>query len=134
MLLACCIFAAVSAAGCRTEKIPGGRLVIRNDILDKQFNTFTIDELLTSSGRGDFRKTLRPGDEITVPQKHVLSLRFTRRYEDHSKVYIVRCPEELDEEVRMKLIDVHLNRLSGGCVLSRRGEIRGGTTVWEKEK
>lgn len=63
-----------------------------------------------------------------------LSFRVTRRYEDFSRVYLVECPEGMNKAVMMKLIDIHSNRLGGGCVLAKRGEIRGGSTRWEKDR
>ncbi|HMO18612.1 MAG TPA: hypothetical protein PKA63_10240 [Oligoflexia bacterium] len=59
-------------------------------------------------------------------------MRFIRRYEDHSKVYQVDCPSDFDLVMTIKLIDVHTNRLSGGCRLTKRGKMTGGGLVkWE---
>jgi hypothetical protein len=44
----------------------------------------------------------------------------------------VSCPSGLDAEVTMKLIDVHTNRLGGGCRLRKRGDMNaGGIVKWE---
>lgn len=118
--------------GCSEPDVPGGRITIRNDILDKTYNEFTIDEVIAGGGLAGFRHSLSPGQEVTLPQKHVTSLRITRRYEDFSRVYVVECPPDMHKAVLMKLIDVHSNRLGGGCVLAKRGEIRKGVTRWEE--
>ncbi len=118
--------------GCGSPKVPGGRIIIRNDILDKDFNTFVVDQVVAGGAQAGFRRQLAPGDVVTIPHRRVQALRFTRRYRDHLKVYLVECPTELDTEVKMNLIDVHSNRLGGGCVLTKRGEIRAGSTTWEK--
>ncbi len=120
------------AAACSDPKVPGGRITIRNDVLDKTYNTFTVDEVMAGGGSAGFRRTLAPGEQVTLPQKNVTSFRVTRRYEDFSRVYVVDCPEGMDRAVMMKLIDIHSNRLGGGCVLAKRGETRGGSTRWEK--
>jgi len=125
-------FCAAIASGCSAPRVPGGRIIIRNDILDKEFNSFVVDQVIAGGAQAGFRRELRPGDEVTIPHKHVQSIRFTRRYKDFSRVYLVECPSDLGVEVKMNLIDVHSNRLGGGCVLTKRGEIRSGTTTWEK--
>ncbi len=124
--------AAIAAVGCSEPEVPGGRITIRNDVLDKTFNAFTIDEVLAGGGSAGFRRTLKPGESATIPVTHVTSFRVTRRYEDYSRVYVVECPDDMNRAVLMKLIDIHSNRLGGGCVLAKRGETRGGTTRWEK--
>ena len=70
--------------------------------------------------------------EKTLEQKGIVSMRFTRRYEDYYRVYMVECPPGLDKRLTIKLIDVHLNRLSGGCELTRRGKGNAGFVQWER--
>lgn len=121
----------LTLSACGGEKVKGGQIVIRNDILDKKYNSFTVDRVLTARGATGFRKTLKPGDEEVLPFKSIRSLRFVRRYADHSKVYIVSCPKGFDTKVQFKLIDVHTNRLGGGCELRKRGRMERGVVDWE---
>lgn len=116
---------------CSRERIRGGEVTIRNDILDKEYNVIAVDQITTLRGTSSKRLVLRPGEQQTLPFKQITGLRFTRRYKDFSRVYLVECPSNLDRRVTIKLIDVHLNRVSGGCDLVRRGEIRDGFTKWE---
>lgn len=114
------------------EKVPGGEISIRNDILDKEYNSFVIDKLVSKNGALPFKKILRPGDVVVLPYKDIRKMRFSRRYEDHSKVYEVECPTNFDSKITLKLIDVHSNRMGGGCVLRKRGEMStGGLVKWE---
>jgi hypothetical protein len=119
-------------SSCTSEKIPGGRVIVGNDILDKEFNSFFIDQIITSRGMMGVRKKLAPGEEYVIPYPGIRKIRFVRAYADHSKVYQVTCPSTLDTEVTLKLIDVHTNRLGGGCALVKRGKMStGGLVRWE---
>lgn len=117
--------------GCETESIPNGRILVRNDIGDKNYNSFVIDQVVTKAGLAGFRKVLEPGERILLPQKGIRKLRFTRKYEDHSKVYVVKCPDKLASGIVMKLIDVHTNRIKGDCKLVKKGKKVSGVTHWE---
>ena len=113
------------------ESVPGGEITIRNDILDKEFNSFSIDQVKTSDGSKLFSASLVPGKEIALPYKNITDFRITRHYDKFSRVYQVSCPPHFDKRLMMKLIDIHSNRLGGGCELARYGEIRGGITKWQ---
>jgi len=114
------------------QKIKGGEIIIRNDILDKEYNSFVIDKLVSKNGALPFKKLLQPGDVVVLPFKDIRKMRFSRRYEDHSKVYEVECPNNFDSKITLKLIDIHSNRMGGGCVLRKRGEMSpGGLVKWE---
>lgn len=118
--------------GCRGKHVEGGRITVRNDVLDKEFNSFQIDNLLTNKGQVSYRAELKPGEEVVLPFKNITGLRFKRRYSDHFKVYEVTCPANFNQAVTMKLIDVHTNRLQAGCELRRRGVMSiGGLVKWE---
>lgn len=127
------IFLLMILVSCAVEKTPGGEITIRNDILDKEFNSFSIDQVITSKGAAPYSKILHPSNEIVLPFKNITSFRVVRRYEDHSKVYIVKCPSNHDEKVLMKLIDIHSNRIKGSCKLIKKGEMKvsGGLVRWE---
>ncbi len=129
LLLSVLVLLSVS---CSKEKIPGGRIIVRNDILDKEYNVFFVDQIVSANGMVPFRKSLSPGEQFTLPYKNIRKLRFIRQYADHAKVYQVTCPASLQVEVVMKLIDVHTNRLGGGCSLTKRGTMnKGGIVTWE---
>lgn len=131
---ACFLLVAVLAvAGCSEPQVPGGEITFQNDILDKEYNSFRVDEVVTGAGLSGFSRTLVPGKRVTLPLKHISSMRITRQYQDHAKVYIVECPADFDRKVTIKLIDVHTNRMKGGCVLAKKGERRGGSIQWERE-
>jgi len=126
-------FAIFFLTSCTGEKIAGGKITIRNDILDKSYNTFIVDQIISNKGAAGFSKVFKPGEEFSLPVKNLLKMRFRRQYEDHTKVYLVSCPQDMDEAITLKLIDVHSNRMAGGCVLYKRGVTQGGGfTKWEK--
>ncbi len=134
LCLTACVFAALLALGsCQRASGPPGHLLIRNDIQDKQYNEFVVDDVHVKGARTSFRKTFRPGDEVVLPQKSVTKLRFTREYEGFSRVYIVSCPKNLSVSVTIKLIDVHTGRLNGGCKLRRKGKKIRGLVTWSED-
>jgi len=106
---------------CGGKEVVGGQITVRNDVMDREFNTFQVDNVVTNKGLVSYRLELKPGDEVILPFKGISELRFKRRYADHQKVYEVTCPRDFNQAVTMKLIDVHTNRLQGGCELRRRG-------------
>jgi len=125
LLLCCCA---------DSDSVPG-YIVIKNDILDKEFNSFTVSQVVASQGTTSFNVLLKPHKKVRIPFKKVKSMKFRRCYEDFSRVYIVSCPPAEDQTMVIKLIDVHTNRLPGGCKLTRRGiEEAGGVITWEKAK
>ena len=124
---------ALLSASCTTDPAPKGFYVVRNDIMDKEFNTVIVDQVTAGSALTSFSATLTPGKEIKIPYRRVTGLRFTRRYRDFSRVYLVKCPAESEAGVTLKLIDVHLNRLGGGCFLQKKGERKAsGSIEWEE--
>lgn len=109
-------------------------IVLRNDIEDKEFNEIVVDHVVSQSGLSSKQYRLRPGEETPLLLRGITALRFSRRYRDFTRVYDVNCADERSKRVVLKLIDVHLNRLPGGCELVRRGESRRGVIEWEKGK
>ncbi len=118
---------------CESHEGPPGKVLIRNDILDKEYNRVEIDNVATKSGPTTFRKLLKPGEKIVLPFQKVTAIRFSRAYKDYTRVYEITCPGEEGEGYTLKLIDVHTGRLHGGCTLTRKGERhRGGDIIWSK--
>lgn len=126
------LFATLVFISCSEPTILGGEITVRNDILDKEYNSFVIDHIESKTGGASFRKVLRPQEQLVLPFKGISSVRFTRQYNDHAKVYVISCPEDFNKKITVKLIDVHTNRLPGGCNLVKRGiKSEGGYIKWE---
>ncbi len=124
---------ATALVACSGDTVPPGRVLIRNDILDKEHNSYVIDQVVTSAGLMPFRMTLKPMQKVLLPYKEIKSLRFARAYQDYTAVYEVRCPGKPDQAgFLLKLIDIHLNRMSGGCQLKRKGKTSHGKTEWDE--
>lgn len=119
--------------GCSDPVKPGGEITIRNDILDKEFNVIRVDQISTKGGLKGAAFVIKPGEQKVLPYKNIRKMRFSRKYKDHTNVYEVSCPKDFDKQISINLIDVHSNRIRGGCELVRRGAIDiGGFTHWEK--
>lgn len=103
-------------SGCNTE-VPGGDITIRNDIQDRSYNVIEI----TASGGRSFRSRLKPGDAVRLPNG-TTTISFSRAYAEFTRQYRVECPRGFNRKITVKLIDVHLNRIAGGC-----------KTVWSRE-
>ncbi len=125
------IFLFFFSSSCNGKDVPGGEITIKNDIMDKEYNSFIIDKVILGTGASSFSTKIKPGEEVVLPRKNVESFRVTRKYEDHSNIYEVTCPKGFKKQVTMKLIDIHLNKIDGGCTLSRKGIIEDGFTKWE---
>jgi hypothetical protein len=70
--------------------------------------------VITVSGNGAY-KSLKPGQyTILPPQTTTFSV--SRRYKDHTRSYSVKCPAIKGRGVKIKMIDIHVNRIAGGCV------------------
>jgi hypothetical protein len=94
-------------AGCVGEKAPPGQIVVKNDSQDRSFNVITV------SGRG-VSASLKPGERITLPPG-TQTFSVQRRYRDYVRSYSVVCPALGDKGIFVKLIDIHVNRIAGGC-------------------
>lgn len=101
------IFFLLLFLGSCEKPVPPGRILVLNTSLDKEFNTVSV------SGGGMF-KNLKPGDSVLLP-KGTTSISFSRRYKDYTRNYQVQCPATQPTGIRIKLIDVHMNRIAGGC-------------------
>ena len=106
------------------EEVKGGEITIRNDIMDDEYNSFVVDQIKTATGMKGTSKTLKPGQEFKIPAKKITGMRFTRRYKDHSKVYVIKCPADADRRVTIKMLDVHTKKVSGDCVIINTGRTK----------
>ena len=94
-------------SGCLGESVPTGRILVKNTSEDKTYNIVEV----SAGGRS---YSLKPGDKALLP-KGVTTIYFSRNYADHTKRYTVQCPANPANGIAMKLLDVHLNRIAGGC-------------------
>ncbi len=94
-------------AACSREKVPDGRIMVKNDTDDKSYNKINV------SGSG-IDRTLSPGENVILPKS---TLRFTvsRAYEKYTRSYTVECPAQKGSGIRIRLIDIHVNRIAGNC-------------------
>ena len=101
------VFALLCLSGCFGEKPPPGRIVVKNDSLDSSYNVITV------SG-GGMLGSLKPGERMILPAG-TRTFSVERRYKEYIRSYSVSCPALGDKGVFVKLIDIHVNRIAGGC-------------------
>lgn len=89
------------------ESVPDGRIRFKNDSQDSEFNVVDVSA-------GGAVVSLKPGESILLPPR-TSSISVSRQYRDYVRRYQVSCPYNLKKGITMKLIDVHLNRIAGGC-------------------
>ena len=65
------------------------------------------------SGSG-IHSELKPGEYVILP-KSTLEFTVSRDYKDYTRSYTVQCPPVTGSGIRIKMIDVHVNRIAGGC-------------------
>jgi hypothetical protein len=100
---------------CADPDSPEFGILVKNDIRDETYNVIRIDNVKTKNGRKWLSFNLSPGDRHHITYKNITALRFSRRYARYTQYYEVECPGGLSKGVAMKLIDVHLGRIAGGC-------------------
>lgn len=89
------------------ESVPKGRIRFKNDSQDREFNVVNVSA-------GGVVMSLKPGESVLLPAR-ITSIGVSRQYRDYTRRYQVSCPSNLSKGITMKLIDVHLNRIAGGC-------------------
>ena len=94
-------------SGCSNDKPPPGRILVKNDSLDSSYNVISV------SG-GGILTSLKPGERVILPAS-TKTFSVERRYKDYTRSYSVSCPPTQPEGVFIKLIDIHVNRIAGGC-------------------
>ncbi|MFO0417443.1 MAG: hypothetical protein ACK5Y6_09160 [Pseudomonadota bacterium] len=98
----------LAALACSGEKPPPGHILVKNDSQDSAYNVISV------SGGGRFA-SLRPGERVILPA-NTKSFSVQRRYKDYTRSYSVSCPPLNGKGIVIKLIDIHVNRIAGGCV------------------
>ena len=95
--------------------VPPGRIRFKNDMSGAEYSTVN----LSVGGRSI---TLKAGEWSLLPSGTTqISISYQGARE--LRRYRVECPSKLTEGISIRLIDVHSNRIAGGC-----------TTVWAKRE
>lgn len=94
-------------AGCLGDNVPDGRILVKNDSQDREFNVIAV------LGNGKYA-ILKPGDRVLLPPG-TRSFTATRRYSTYTRRYSVACPTIEGGGVVIKMIDMHTNRMPAGC-------------------
>jgi len=105
--LSVALFVATLCFGCGGENVPAGRILVKNDSQDREYNMITV------SGGGSYA-SLKPGERFLLPHG-ARSFSVQRRYKDYTRAYTVNCPPVGEPGISMRLIDIHVNRMPGGC-------------------
>lgn len=93
--------------GCSQESVPDGRILVKNDSQDREFNVISV------LGNGKYA-ILKPGEHVLLPPG-TRSLTATRRYATYTRRYSVACPKIEGPGIVIKMIDMHTNRMPAGC-------------------
>jgi len=96
-----------ACSGCSGDRPPDGQIMIKNDSQDRSYNVITV------SGGGLFG-SLKPGEKLVLPTG-TKNFSVERRYKDYTRSYSVTCPSLGKRGILVKLIDIHVNRIAGGC-------------------
>lgn len=99
-----------SVLACERD-FPGVGITVKNDSQDREYN---IVKISATVGGKNYYASLKPGERLNIPSPAAGTIRFSRAYKDHTLSYEVHCPARSDRFL-LKLIDVHLNRMAGGC-------------------
>jgi hypothetical protein len=98
---------AVVSSGCLGDSVPDGRILVKNDSQDSEFNVISV------LGNGRYA-ILKPGERVLLPAG-TRSLTATRRYATYTRRYSVACPKIEGPGIVIKMIDMHTNRMPAGC-------------------
>lgn len=105
----------IASVACSDSDAVPGRITIKNDIQDRDYNRIVVDGVTRNGGSTGFRATLGPGEKATIPFPGVTSIRLSRRYKDFTRYYVVHCPPKQPSGLVLKMIAAHVNRIGGGC-------------------
>ena len=106
--LALVLILATILGGCDAfVSVPDGRIRIKNDFSGSEYSTFRV-----SGGGASY--TLRAGEAKLLP-KGTRSISFSYAGRDGQRNYRVQCPGDRRSGFTIKVLDVHSNRLPGGC-------------------
>jgi len=87
--------------------VPTGRIRIKNDLSGPEFSRYSV------SG-GGMSRSLAAGEAVLLPVgTYNFSINYRAR--DGNRSYRVQCPSNSKLGITIRLIDVHSDRMSGGC-------------------
>ena len=98
---------ALGLGSCSQEPVPDGRILFKNESQDRQYNVMKV------SGPG-VSTSISPG-EYVIFAANTRRFSVSRKYKDYTRYYTVECPAISGSGIRVKMIDVHVNRIAGGC-------------------
>ena len=104
--VALCVLTVMSV-GCLGDNVPDGRILVKNDSQDSEFNVISV------LGNGKYA-ILKPGERVLLPPG-TRSITATRRYATFTRRYSVACPKIEGPGIVIKMIDMHTNRMPAGC-------------------
>ncbi len=110
-LILCIALLVLPLMGCSRDQAPAGRIMVKNDSQDSEYNVISV------SG-GGMSVYLKPGERVVLPAS-TRTLSVQRRYKDYTRSYSVECPQPGARGIFIKLIDIHVNRIAGGCKTTR---------------
>ena len=94
-------------AGCFGEDVPAGRILMKNDSRDREYNVIIVSA-------GGATRSLKPNEKFLLPPG-TRSFSVSRQYKEYTRRYSVSCPAFSGDGIVVKTIDIHLNRIQGGC-------------------
>jgi hypothetical protein len=94
-------------AGCFGEDVPDGRILMKNDSRDREYNVIVVSA-------GGATRSLKPNEKFLLPAG-TRSFSVSRQYKEYTRRYSVSCPAFSGAGIVVKTIDIHLNRIQGGC-------------------
>jgi len=97
----------VAPLGCSKDAPPPGRILVKNDSQDREYNVISV------LGGGAYA-VLKPGERFVLPEG-TRTFTAQRKYKDYTRRYTVACPPLGNKGITVKMIDMHTNRMPGGC-------------------
>jgi hypothetical protein len=96
-------------SACRLDSsVPPGRIRIKNDFWGKEDSTIQV-----SGGGASY--TLESGQSVLLPRgTSDITFSYTSKAKG-TRQWGVRCPSRLEDGISIKLIDVTMGRIAGGC-------------------
>lgn len=99
--------ALVGTLGCSKDTPPPGRILVKNDSQDREYNVISV------LGGGAYA-VLKPGERFVLPEG-TRTFTAQRKYKDYTRRYTAACPPLGTKGITVKMIDMHTNRMPGGC-------------------
>lgn len=93
--------------GCADERPPPGRILVKNDSQDREYNVISV------LGGGAYA-ILKPGERFVLPAG-TRTFTAQRKYKEYTRRYTVACPPLTGAGITVKMIDMHTNRMPAGC-------------------